>query len=436
MRPTRFRLIALLAVVILNISVAACSALDSAGSVTVLGPWTGEEEKNFKQVLDTFEKRTNIQVLYRGTRALNEDLLSDVQQGTQPDVAILGGELAQYQRRDAVRSLDDVIELKPGAYSDQWLALQNLGTENLYGVVIKANLKSIIWFNPNQFPNPNPGTWDEFVALSQRVAGPAGTPWCLGMGDTPSSGWPGTDWIEDILLRKFGIETYREWVSGKLSWTSSEVRQSWMDWGTIMAGSGHRSALLTDFGDAGRPLFADPPGCFLHHQPSFIMGFYQGYKDGTGVTQRPGADFDFFPFPEFGTASSDPASKAYVVSADLAAMLNDTEQARKLIQYLATEEAQRIWPAIPGGGAFSVNKNVELDVYGDPVSRRIAEIVTSANTLCYDAADLMPVTVRNAFNRAVLEYLSNPDQLDSLLEQLDQVRQGVPPEEKANFLPC
>ncbi|MGQ0778002.1 MAG: ABC transporter substrate-binding protein [Pseudonocardiales bacterium] len=437
MKPTRSQLIALLVVLILNINLVACSTMDSAGTVTVLGPWIGETAQAFKNELGDFETDTGIDIVYQGTRGLNEDLLSDVQQGTPPDIAILFslGELAQYQRRNVLYPLDDVIELPQDEYTEHWQELQKLGTDELYGVVVKVSFKSIIWYNPKRFPYDEPQTWDELVALSQAIAETGGTPWCSGMGSTPSTGWPGTDLIEDILLHQFGVEIYRQWVSGTLHWDSPQVRQAWLSWGTIMAFTGYRSALLTDFDDAGQPLFTNPPGCFLHHQPSFAMGSYQEYRDATGATPQPGDDFNFFPLPEFGPQSGDPASRTWEVSADFAAMFNDTPQARRLMQYLATKEGQEIWPKILGSGSFSVNKKVELSIYGNDVSRSIANTLTHAKTLCYDAADLMPTTMRNAFQRAVLEYLSDPGQLDSLLAELEQVRGGVSPEEWLDF-PC
>ena len=60
---------------------------------------------------------------------------------------------------------------------------------------------------------------------------------------------------------------------------------------------------------------------------------------------------------------------------------------------------------------------------------------TSAKTLCFDAADLMPATMRNAFYRAALEYLSDPSQLYTILKELDDVRRGIPREEWLD-IPC
>ena len=420
-----------IAVMLINAILTACSIPASTGSVRVLGPWIGEEENNFRRVLDAFTHETGVQYTYQGTRALHEVLLSDIQKGTPPDIAILWspGELGQYQHIGKLHQLDDVIAPQQGEYSDQWLELQRLGTNNLYGVVVKANLKSIIWFNPHVH-HPTIQTWDQLVAFGDTIAKTGGTPWCMGMVSTPTSGWQGTDWIEDILLRQFGTDIFQQWASGTLPWTSPQVSTAWEDWGKIMATVGSRSALLTDFVDTGRPMFTNPPGCFLDHAPSFVTVNYQTY-DGA---PKAGTDFDFFIFPDFVSMPAGSTGGPFVVSADMASMFNNTPQARQLIKYLATEKAQGIWPG-KGGAAFSVNRNVKPSVYPDDVSKRIAQELTTAKTLCFDAADLMPATMRNAFYRAVLEYLSEPTQLDRILDELDRVRLGITREEWLN-IPC
>jgi alpha-glucoside transport system substrate-binding protein len=212
----RLRLTALLiAVILINAVFTACSTPGLAGSVSILGPWTAEEGHHFRQVLDTFEQETGVQVVYQGTTAVHEVLLSDVQKGTPPDIAILfsPGELRQYQRSGKLHRLDNVIASQQDVYNKQWLELQKLGTGHLYGVVVKANLKSIIWFNPHAH-RPTIQTWDQLVAFGNTIAQTGGTPWCMGMEWAPTSGWPGSDWIEDILLRQFGTDIFDQWASG------------------------------------------------------------------------------------------------------------------------------------------------------------------------------------------------------------------------------
>jgi alpha-glucoside transport system substrate-binding protein len=452
MTYSSFRYVALLMLMTLSVtSLHACSNQNPKAGVTVLAPWTDTDEEGgegnaFKQILDKFTDETGIQVKYLDTRAITQVLLSNVQAGNPPHVAVLPypSELAKYARNGQLYPLDDVIDEKQQeAFSRPWLLPQQKdGSEHIYTVPVKANLKSAIWFNSTRKPQPEPQTWEDLVAYSRSIADTGVKPWCMGMGDAPSSGWPGTDLIEDIFLSRFGQELYRQWAAGTLPWNSDQVREAWTAWGEIavnLVHGGPHAALLTNFADSGRSMFTNPPGCFLEHQGSFIMGFYQDYKNTPGYEDRPngapqlGTDFDFFPFPASSNQNGD---KLREVSADLAGMFDDTPEARQLMNFLAKNEAQQIWPAIAGAGAFVINKNVNPEVYPDEVSKRIDTILRfSDSILCFDASDLMPATMRNAYNRAVLEYLNDPSQLDKLLERLDKVRGGIPPEDWLN-LPC
>ncbi|MGH3826976.1 MAG: ABC transporter substrate-binding protein [Pseudonocardiaceae bacterium] len=410
--------------ILVNTILAACATPGSAGSVRVLGYWTATdgERQSFDKVLKKFEQDTGVKVNYQGTRALDEELASEVQNGDPPDIAILPspGEMRQYLNKNELHSLDNVIE-QPARdeYIKQWPEVQKLGTDSLYGVVVKVNLKSIIWYDPSKRPEPAVQTWDQLAALGATIAKTGGRPWCIGMGSTPISGWPGTDWIGDILLHQSGTDTYQQWASGKLSWTSPQVKKAWQEWGTIATTAGSASALWTDWTDAGRQMFTNPPGCYLNYQPSFITANYQGDRT---EEQKPGVDFDFIPFP------AGAADGVFQVSADMAAIFHDTPQAEQLIKYLARPDAQTIWPH-SGGGGLSANKKVHPDVYPDSISKKFSSDLINAKTLCYDAADSMPPTMEDAFYHAVLAYLSDPNKLDQILGELDKVRQGIAPAE-------
>ncbi|WP_370945407.1 ABC transporter substrate-binding protein [Amycolatopsis sp. cg5] len=403
----------------------ACTAV-AKPALSVLASWTGDEEKAFKAVLRGFTEETGIEVTYTGTRALSQVLRSDVQKGQPPDVAVLPspGELATYVRTGDVQPIDGVLGPHPEeSYSEQWLQLQRAGTGNLYVVPVKTDLKSIIWHEPAVSRAPE--SWDELRRLADEIQATGHAPWCVGMGAPPASGWPGTDWIEDILLHQAGPEVYGRWASGTLEWTSPAVRQAWTTWGALVTkpgaiDGGPAAALLTDFDDARRPMFADRPECSLEHLASFALVGYRSITKA-GKPLVPGQDFDYFAFP---------GADASEVSADLAAMFRSSDGARRLLSYLASEKAQRIWPSF--GNAFSANKKV--DVYADPVSKRIAKTLTSASTLCFDASDLMPAQMSSAFFRAVLTYLADPEQLDPVLRDLELIRKGT--ESNRLEVPC
>lgn len=404
-------------------SVTGCAAF-AAPTLTMLGPWTGGEERAFRTVLGRFTERTGIEVRYQGTRAVNQVLQADVQKGQAPDVAALpsAGELARYARSN------DLIPLRSGTlseqqYGQQWRQLLNLGKAERYAVPVKADLKSVVWFN-TRVSDRKPRTWDELRTLTSDLIGRGLTPWCLGLEANSTSGWPGTDWIEDILLRQAGLANYQKWVAGALPWTSPEVKQAWSRWGELIGlpgavRGGQSGALLTYFLDAQKTMFDSPPGCVLEHLPSFAIGGYPPESQ-----QR----FDFFPFP----ATVENGPPAFHVGVNLAGMFRDSNAGRELMAFLASEEAQKIWPGLDGSTAFSVNERVrDSGLYDNrAVSKQVAQILTSNNTLCLDASDVMPGELADAFSRGVLTFVANPSRLDDVLEGLDKVQSGLPTQDR------
>lgn len=173
---------------------------------------------------------------------------------------------------------------------------------------------------------------------------------------------------------------------------------------------GPQVVLNTPFGNGGDCLFSDPPGCYLHHQASFITGFFEDNFPEDAVA---GETYDFFPMPAQEFAAVETAG-------DLFGMFNDTEQARSLMRYLVTPEAQQIWVEL--GGAISPSSEVPLDAYPDDTSRRFGEILSEAEVVRFDASDKMPDQMNAAFWSAVLDYVQNPDDLDAILEELDSVQ--------------
>jgi alpha-glucoside transport system substrate-binding protein len=179
-----------------------------------------------------------------------------------------------------------------------------------------------------------------------------------------------------------------------------------------MTYGGKAAVLSTNFGDAGNPLFTTPPGCYMHHQASFITDFFVKAKPDL----KPVTDFTFFPFPDINTSYSG----AVEAGGDLFGMFKDTTNARELMKYLTTAEAQQIW--VSRGGALSPNKKVALSAYPDDLSRQSAQMLLNAKITRFDASDLMPEAMNNAFWKGILDYVSDPTKLDGILTNLDKVQ--------------
>lgn len=389
-------------------------------SIRMVGSWTGDELRAFRTVLDVFEARTGHRVDYVETRDLRGVIQRGLDDHDPPDVSGLAGpaHLLELAKAGALENLGDAIEIAP--YKAQVApAFIELGSVDgrLVGAFIKSTVKGLIWYNPRVFRRGTPMTWDDL----QRMAGEASTgdtrSWCIGLASHEASGWPGTDWIETIVLRQSGPEAYDAWVGGRLSWTSREISGAFRLFGQVVAEDsvfgGVRGALGTDFADAGRPLFTLPPGCLFLQQASFMPAFFVG--DG----RIPGEDFDFFPFPELA-----PEYAGSIVGAgDLIGLLTTKPAARELVAFLLSAEGQEAWVAT--GGALSVNPAV--DTYPTRIAEREAAYLRSADHFRFDASDQMPSAMSDAFRHAILEYVGEPRRLDEILAGLEIIRRVAYP---------
>lgn len=406
------------------------AALDAAGgkqlggSVSFVGPWGGSEQDAFMAMVKPFEDATGVTVNYTGSRDVNALLVTRVTAGNPPDLADFStpGLIAQFQQQGKLVDLSKFMDMNTlkSEYAQTWL---DLGTFNgqFSAMIIKVATKGLIWYDPNVWQANNlqiPQTWDQMISLSNQLVSQGKTPWCVAMESGSASGWPGTDWLEDIVLRQAGADVYNQWWQGKIAWTSPQITQAWQTWGQIVGNpkmlyGGVNRTLSTNFAKDADPLFTNPPGCYMEHQASFMAGFIQ--TDNPSL--KAGTDYNFFPFPAFSSSTASSVEMA----GDLVGMFNDTPQAEALVKYLATPEAQDIWAKI-GGGYLSANKAVPVSDYPDVLSQKSAQMLINAQVAVFDASDQMPTAMTNAFYQAVLNYIQNPGNLTSILQNLDSVQ--------------
>lgn len=391
-------------------------AVDISGEeVKVIGTWGGDEETAFREMVKPWEDRTGATVKYTGTRDLNIILSNGIQSGVLPDLAGLPGpgQMAEYAAAGALIDLSGVLDVDTYR-SETAAALVDLGTVEgkIVGVFIKSAVKGLIWYNPKvvDFSSSAPATWDDLQAAITANADKADAAWCVGIESGAASGWPGTDWIEDIVLRQAGPDVYNSWWQGETKWTDPAIKAAFETFGQVVENSygGPTGVNATNFEVAGDPLFASPPGCLLHHQASFITGL------GAFKTAASGTDYNFFPFPDISSQFTGAVEGA----GDLFGMFNDTPAARSLMAYLVTADAQDIW--VKRGGALSANKNATS--YPDDISRRSAELITNAEAFAFDASDLMPQEMNAAFWKGVVDYVADASKLDAILAELDTIQ--------------
>ena len=421
------RILAAMAIVVLGVT--ACGTSNTAsgkigGTVHILGTWTGGEKDSFDAVMKPFTDQTGIKISFEATRDLDAILQTKVAAGNPPDVTGAPGigTLIKLARAGKIPTLDDKLDMSAlnAEYGADWINLGKIDGK-LYTLYAWAALKGLVWYDPKAFAAKNytvPKTWDELMTLQDKIKSDGGKPWCVALESEAASGWPGSDWVKEIVLSQSGPSVYDKWWQGTQKWSSPEIKQAWQTFGSVLGPGGSnvyggpQYVVATAFGDVGTPMFANPPKCYMLNQASFITSFFTS----ANPSLQPVTDFNFFPLPDINTQYAG----AHVVAGDSFAMFKDTPQARKLMQYLTTADAQAIW--VKRGGKLAVNKQVSLDSYPDALSKESAQIIVNTQIGKYDATDQMPADMKAAAWADLVKFIQNQGQLDSLLSHLDSVQ--------------
>ena len=418
-------LVATLALALFLIAACQGAPAPTIGSVEVLGVWGGEELTSFQAMVAPWEQQTGGKMSFTGTRDLTAILTTRLQAGNPPDIAILPnpGLMTELAKAGNLIPLNSFLNMNTinQDYAKGWV---DLGTVNgnLYAIFMKASDKGTVWYNPKVFTANGwqvPNTWDEMIALSNKIVAdkkvPA-APWSIAVESGQASGWPATDWMAQILLRKYGGDVYDQLVNHTIPWTDSRVKDMWQMFGTVALTTGYvpggaTAVLATNFQDGTYLPFQTPPKAAMDYLGDFTAGFI--------ATQFPtlvaGQDYSFFPFPTI-TAQY---SGGVTGGADLIVAFKDTPTVRSFVQYLSTADAQTIW--VKRGGFTSVNSKVSLDAYPDVLTRAAAQQLTGATLFRFGAGDSIPSAVQAAWWSGVLAYLQNPSQLDSILANIESV---------------
>ena len=390
-----------------------------AQDVTVMVLWSGAELDAFQQVVQAFEAKTGIKVQVESVgRDLPTILVTRFEAGNPPDVAVMPnpGQMAEFVSRGGLVPVEGFVDLSqhPGAFVD--LATVE---DHVYGIFISADLKSLIWYNPNELgAGLNLPSWEALMAFTAGLAAQGKVPWAVGLESGAASGWPGTDWIEDIMLRTAGPDLYDKWVAHEIPWTHPAVKRAFELFGAIVKNEayvygGTTGALSINFGDSPCVLWDEPPGAYLHRQATFIKSFIANCHPELDLDR----DVSFFVFPPIDPQWGTPLLGA----GDLISAFRDTPEVEAFLKYLGSAEAQAIWCGALG--KLAINVNVDPSVYPDALTAQAAAILKGAEIFRFDGSDLMPAAVgAGAFWKGVLDYVSGVP-LDQVLSDIETAAQ-------------
>jgi len=355
------------------------------GSVSLAAVWTGTEQENFQLVLDAFTEETGISAEYQSNADIGTFLGTQIEGGQPPDVALLPqpGLMRDLAGQDALVPVSDDVEAALDEnYAPVWKDLGTVDGE-LYGVYFKAANKATWWYNTAAFEQAGvepAEDWDGLLDDADTVAQSGLAYLSIGGGDA----WPLTDLFENIYLKTAGGDMYDQLSNHEIPWTDQSVIDALNVMGELLGddanlAGGQRGTLQTDFPTSVSQVFSGQPKAATVYEGDFVAGVISGETEATV-----GEDADFFPFP----AIDGQGAESVVGGGDVAVALTDNENAQALLEFLASAEAAEVWAEV--GGFTSPNQNVDIGVYPDEISARIAEAVANATEFRFDMSDLQP----------------------------------------------
>lgn len=366
----------------------------SGKSVTIYTSIVGDEAAGLQKSWQDFTECTGAKITYNGDKNFEQQVVVQAKSGNPPDIAFVPqpGLLQTLVSTGTTVPAPKQVEANVDKYWDPGWKTYATVDGKFYGAPLGANVKSLVWYSPKMFKAAGyqvPTTWDEMMNLTKKIADSGDVkPWCAGIESGGATGWPATDWLEEVMLRSAGPDVYDQWVAGKVKFTDPAVKDALAKVGEILknpkyvnGGLGDvKSIATTSFDAAGVPITKGD--CYMMQMASFYT-----WPEGTKIAE----DGDVYAFYE--PPMSDQFGKPVEVGGEFVVAFNNNPVTQAVQFYLSTAH----WAnnqSINGPSRISANKGLKIDNVQGPINKLSVEILQDPKAVSrFDASDLMPAAV-------------------------------------------
>jgi alpha-glucoside transport system substrate-binding protein len=395
---------------------------NTSNSIEVMYAFTGGQEEGFKAEVDAWAAENDVTIKYAQTGNFNQLINTRVQGNDAPDVALFPqpGIMKDMADQDLLADLSDVIESSELDNMVQGVLETGQVDGTQFAVPMSINVKSIVFYPKQPFEAAGyvaPTTYDELVALSDEIQATGTTPWCFGIESEAATGWPATDWVENLMVINNGADVYNEWVNHEIPFNDDTVAETLQQMDDLLLADGRtnggRSSIASNnFGTAAFPLFDEPPGCFMYRQGNFVAdegGFPKDVladlDNKVGVFAMPGKTAD---------------EKPVLGGGDLAGIFSqDNESAKKLVAFLSSAEFGTNGYGETGGW-ISPNTKFDTSVYPTKTLQAIATVAYESTDFAFDGSDQMPGEVGSgSFWRDMTAWISGQEDAKTALDNIE-----------------
>lgn len=404
-----------------------CSSSSSGGSnPSTITIWSSMDQPvidGLSAKLDPLAKAKGITVKWLKIDNINQLIVSKVQANDPPDIALLPqpGVIKDLASKHKITALDNIVDL--GALKTSMTA----GTLDVakgddgktYGLMIAMNVKGLVFYPKKAFDAAGytaPKSIDELNALTDKIRTDGHTPWCLGIESQTATGWPATDWFENLVMRYGGIDMYNQWISHQVKFDSPIVRQAADEFqkiaftpGNVLGG--RKSIASNNFGTAGNAMFdAKGPGCYMYQQGSFITGFFP-----KPIQAALDTEVGVFGLPPATVGGDNPIEGG----GDTASIYKDSKNAEEVMKLLAQTDIGTT-AASNGSSFLSPHKDFPISNYPLKITQAEAQFAYGATAFGFDASDAMPGAVGSgSFWKEMTAWIAGQESLDAALKRID-----------------
>lgn len=439
MMKLKFRILVILAILVVVLSACApseaqlaeespveqadidCMGVEKGAEISMVYQWSGDEEEKFNRILQPFVDACDVKINPE-TMQHPYDLERRVYFDTPPDVAFWPfwnvKVLEPYQGKMFGKYLDQLFPMTELGvheenYDDLWVNLGSINDQWL-ALPVKAHPKTLIWYSPAKFEEFGysvPDTWDGLNNLVEQMVADDRTPWSMGIESGETTGWTGTDFIQDIILVKQGPDFVRGIIDSSVPYNDPRVQEAWEIYGEWATNSnytpnGADGTLSTGVNDAILSVFSEPPEALMVKQSGLA---------GASITEtypdlEYGTDYGFFVIPD---------AQGLQVGSDWMLAFNDSPAVQALVAYLSSELGGQTWAEV----GFELTLNLAgRDNYPDQVLKDMANILYNASDLVPDIGDTIPPAFGEFEFAGVTDYINGSRDLEKILNELVKVQ--------------
>jgi alpha-glucoside transport system substrate-binding protein len=395
---------------------------NTSNTIEVMYAFSGGQEEGFQAEVQAWADENDVEVNFSQTGNFNQLINTRVQGNDAPDVALFPqpGIMTDMAGRDLLADLSDVVDQGDLDNMVQGVVETGQVDDTQYAVPMSINVKSIVFYPKEAFEAAGyqaPETYDDLVALTDEIQGTGTTPWCFGIESEAATGWPATDWVENLMVINNGADAYNEWVAHDIPFDDPQVEEVLTQMEELLlaegrTNGGRQSIASNNFNTAANPMFDEPPGCFMYRQGNFVA------QEG-GFPDEVLADLDnrvgVFAMP--GQSAED---RPVLGGGDLAGIFSkDNEAAEGLVQFLASSDFGTLEYGASGNW-ISPRTDFDVSLYPNETWRTIANAAYESTDFVFDGSDQMPGEVGSgSFWREMTAWISGGQDIPITLENIE-----------------